>query len=322
MYGILKPYFTGRISKILNKGVIRNSSNDLKIFNYGLHLNKNNTLKINNNNNILKKFSVYNRTAFNNNINFDNIIKLNSIKEKKWKILKPLFEKNEIVENKTEKLILKNNINKYNNKCHSIEKGKKETSLEIEKIVSSLINNENDKKNNDINLNKYLSFKKNKEKINETFPRENSIHPKKYISYNLRNDPLNSKLYKSFNTQIKCLNNKVNYRKKILEGIDACNRYRPKIENLKFGSNKNKLTEEFFKNEHNNKFHFNLFNYYNNNILKMKNYNKKKFKEKCLLTFDEKLKNMEKNTKNSIEYSKNLSLINKKMLNKINEIYD
>ena len=50
-----------------------------------------------------------------------------------------------------------------------------------------------------------------------------------------------------------------------------------KKENLKFDSNlrdnNNKLGEKFFNNEYNNKFHFNLFNYYNNNILKMKNYN-------------------------------------------------
>lgn len=47
-----------------------------------------------------------------------------------------------------------------------------------------------------------------------------------------------------------------------------------KKENLKFDSNlrdnNNKLGEKFFNNEYNNKFHFNLFNYYNNNILKMK----------------------------------------------------
>ena len=327
MYGILKPFFTGKISKSLHKGVIRNYKNDLKIFNYGLHLNKNNTLKINNNN-ILKNFSVYNRTQFNNNINFDNNIQLNTINENKYKIFRPFNGRNEIVPSKTEKIILKNNNNKYKNNCRSIKKGKKETSLEIEKIVNSLIDNENAKKNNKsiyINLNEYLSFKKNKEKINDAFPRENSISPKNYISYNLQNDPLNSKLYKSFNIQIKCLNNKVGYRKKILEGIDACNRYRPKIENLKFGSylrlNKNKLEEELFKNEHNNKFHFNLLNHYNNNILKMKNYNKKKFNEKCFLTFDEKLKNVEKMTKNSIEYSKNLSNTNKEMLKKINEMY-
>jgi len=327
MYGILKPYFTGKISTSLHKGVIRNYNNDLKIFNYGLHLNKNNTLRIKNNN-ILKNFSVYNRTDFNNNINFDNNIQLNTINENKYKICKPFNERNEIMESKTEKILLKNNINKFKNKCRSIKKGKKETSLEIEKIVSSLINRENDKnnKNFDINLNKYLTFKKNKEKINETFPRENSISPKNYIAYNLQNDPLNSKLYKSFSIQIKCLNNKVGYRKKILEGIDACSRYRPQIENLKFGSNrlsKKKLEEEFYKNENNNKFHFNLFNYYNNNsILKMKNYNRKKFNEKCLLTFDEKLKSVEKMTKNSIEYSKNLSNTNKKMLDKINDIYN
>ena len=325
MYGILESYFTGKISKSLNKGMIRNYNNDLKISNYGLHLNKNNTLKIKNNN-ILKNFSIYNRTVFNNN--YDNDINLNSI-EKKYSILKPFNERNEIVGSKTEKIILKNNVNKYQNKCRSIKKGKKETSLEIEKIVSSLINNENGENNNkniDINLNKYLSFKKNKEKINETFPRENSISPKNYISYNLQNDPLNDKLYKSFNIQIKCINNKAEYRKKILEGIDACNRYRPKIENLKFGSNlrlnKNKLAEELFKNEHNNKFHFNLFKYYNNNILKMKNYNRKKFNEKCLMTFDEKMKSVEKMTKNSIEYSKNLSNTNKIMLKKINEMYN
>ena len=328
MYGILKPYFTGKINISLHKGVIRNYNNDLKIFNYGLHLNKNNTLRIKNNN-ILKNFSVYNRTDFNNNINFDNNIQLNTINENKYKIFKPFNERNEIMGSKTEKILLKNNINKYKNKCRSIKKGKKETSLEIEKIVSSLINNENDKKNKnfDINLNKYLSFKKNKEKINETFPRENSISPKNYIAYNLQNDPLNSKLYKSFSIQIKCLNNKVGYRKKILEGIDACSRYRPQIENLKFSSNlrlsKKKLEEEFYKNENNNKFHFNLFNYYNNNsILKMKNYNRKKFNERSLLTFDEKLKNVEKIAKNSIEYSKNLYNTNKKMLNKINEIYN
>ena len=321
MYGILKPFFTGKINKSLKNGRIRNFSNDLKIVNYGLHLNKNNTLKINSNN-ILKNFSVYNRTEFNNNI------KLNNINEKKYKILKPFNERNEIVESKTEKIILKN-INKYKNKCYSIKKGKKETSLEIEKIVNSLINNENDKKinkNSDININKYLSFMKNKEKIKEIFPRENSISKKNYISYNLQNEPFNSKLYKSFSIQIKCLNDKPIYRKKILEGIDACNRYRPKIENLKFGSNlsvnRNKLPEGLFKDENDNKFHFNLLSHYNNNILKMKNYNKKKFTDKCLLTFDEKLKNMETITKNSIEYSKNLSLTNKQMLKKIKDIMD
>ena len=329
MYGILKPFFTRKITKSLNKSVIKNINNDLKMYNLGLHLNKNNTLKIIDN--IPKDFDINTRTLFiyNNTTNFDDNFKLNNINEKEYKLLRPFNERNETVLSNKEK-ILKNNFNKYDKKYNSIKKGKKEISLEIEKIVDSLINNENDKenknKNKDIDLNKYLSFKKNKEKINEAFPKEKSISPKYYISYNLQNDPLNKKLYRSYDTQIKCLNNKVEYRKKILEGIDASHRYRPKIENLKFGSDlrlhKNKLAEEFFKNEHNNKLYFNLYNYYNDNILKMKNYNnKRKFKVKYLMTFDEKLKNMEVMTKNSIEYSKNLSNTNKKMLEKINDIF-
>ena len=80
-------------------------------------------------------------------------------------------------------------------------------------------------------------------------------------------------------------------------------------------------------------FHFNIYDYYNN-IYKKKSYNRCKFNKKMminqneinmdknLLTFDQKVKNLETFTSNSIGYLKFLSKTNENMLKKLNNIYD
>ncbi len=311
----------------------------------------------------------------NNNTFYEEIIFSNCIKHRKNKTLKPinnLFPEESINKeasmtnhnyNKTIfsnclNLTRKKKFNKYNKititnydvkqkapkketKSLTIKKQRKENSIKVEKIVHSLINNKkiDNNKLHHANSIEYQSLKKNKKNI--IFPLNKSISPMSYIDYNLKINPDNKKLFKSFNTQINCLNDKVEYRKRILKQVDENYRHRFKVEDLKNNYNNNiytnidkKKIEEMIDNKdvHENKFHFNLYDYYNNSH-RIKNNNRFKFSQrfgklvkeiknnKDLLTFDMKMNNMEKDTHKVVKHLESLSKSKGKMLKNLLDIY-
>ena len=220
----------------------------------------------------------------------------------------------------------------------------KDNSIEVEQIVHSLIdsNNENKQKLHHIDSSRYLSYKNNKSKKKMIFPKEKSISPAAYIDYNLKQDPNNKKLYRSFDTQLKCLNNKAEFRKIILNQVDTNYRNRLKVEDLKSEHNKKcyndfskKEIEELFiknKDQNNKNLHFNLYDYYNN-IHKMKVNSRYKFNKRFLrmekefkdnkksLNFDKKLENFENSTMSAIRHLDSLSSNNRTMMKQILNIY-
>ena len=218
---------------------------------------------------------------------------------------------------------------------------KEKSGNKVEKIVNSLITlkKEKEKKLHHVNSSENLLLKKNKY---ENFPKEKTISPFAYIDYNLRNSPGDKKLFKSFNKQLKSLNNKPEYRDRILNQVDTNNRNRLKIEGLRNEVNnkiyidlkKKEMTELFLdkKKDNKNMLHFNLFDYYNNihnlkankRIKFNKNYEKikKLFKDnKRIITFDKKLDNFEISTLKAIKHLDSLSFSNRKMMKNILNIY-
>ena len=270
---------------------------------------------------------------------------LNSTKKKKFTKLKKITNTNyEISENKTEN---ENSIKKTN-KSLTLQKQKKENSKKVEIIVHSLINSKKiDKtKLHHANSIEYLSMKKNVKKVikSDNFPMNKSISPASYIDYNLKKNPDNTKLFRSFHTQVKCLNNKVEYRKRILKQVDENYRHRFKIEDLKSQHNRKmykdinkKDIEELINDKkinRKNKFHFNIYDYYHNshkiNYFNRFKYGKKISKlmkpnnvdNKDLLTFDTKMLNMVLSTKKAVKYLESLSSSNEKMLKNLLDIYN
>ena len=176
----------------------------------------------------------------------------------------------------------------------------------------------------------------------DNFPMNKSISPASYIDYNLKKNPDNAKLFKSFHTQVKCLNNKVEYRKRILKQVDENYRHRLRIEDLKSQHNRkdyndmNKKDIEDLMNDKNirkNKFHFNLYDYYNNSH-KINYFNRFKYArkfnklmkdnnvvDKNLLTFDRKMRNLELSTQKAVKHLQSLSNSNEKMLKNLLDIY-
>ena len=216
-----------------------------------------------------------------------------------------------------------------------------EREKQVEKIVNSLIvktNRKNKKRLHHISSSKYLIYKKKKDK----FPIKNSISPASYIDFNLKKSPEEKSLFRSFNIQLKTLNNNMEYRQRILNQADANYRNRKKVEKLKnqhnndFYSNfiKRKVEKLFLKNDNDNKqnLHFNLYDYYNN-IHKMKvnnrfQYNnknignlKKEFKNN-LINFDKKMKTAEISTIKAVKHLDSLSQSNNKMMKEVLDIYN
>ena len=221
----------------------------------------------------------------------------------------------------------------------------KDNSNEVEKIVHSLIdsNHENNQKLHHADSFRYLSYNNNKSKKKMLFPKEKSISPASYIDFNLKQDPDNKKLYRSFDTQLKCLNNKLEIKKIILNHVDANYRNRLKVEDLKSEHNndcynnfsKKEIEELYTKsNDKNNKnLRFNLYDYYNN-IHKMKVYKRYKFNKrfskiekqikenKKFINFDKKMENFEHSTTAKIKHLDYLSHNNRTMMKQILNIYN
>ena len=237
-----------------------------------------------------------------------------------------------------------NNIKKRNNiKCLTTKNdNSNDKEINAQKIVNSLIvkkDNNTSKKLHHINSSEYLKYKRKKGK----FPIENSISPASYIDVNLKRFPNDKQMFKSFNIQLKSLNNKMEFRDKILKQVDENFRNRKKVENLKNPHNnefysdfsKKNIEELFLKNKNDNKnnLHFNLYDYYNN-IHKMKVNNRTKYiiknignlkkalkVDKKSINFDQRMKKAEVSTIKAVNYLKSLSLSNNKMMKEVLDIY-
>lgn len=235
---------------------------------------------------------------------------------------------------------------KDKSKSLTTKEDNKTNSVQVEKIVHSLINSNNSdnnkKKLHHASSTEKLSLKK-KEYKKDDYPKEKSISPMTYIDYNLKTNPGNRNLFKSFDTQIKCINNKIQYREKILNQVDTNYRNRLKVESLKnehndnyyMNNNKKKINEIFLQNKNYNKknLHFNINNYYNN-INKIKANGRYQFDQKFiklqkvlknkinLLTFDKKMKNVENSMITAIKHLDNLSISNRKMMKNVLNIYN
>ena len=293
----------------------------------------------------------------NKNINLFNCNKLPDLTiNKRRKIIKE-NENNETFKFASQEKVLaiKDYIIKKKKKKNEVKsftniKDNTENSIEVEKIVHSLINSkndDNDKKLHHVDSSQYLSYKNNKSNKKILFPKEKSISPASYIDVNLKRFPDEKELYRSFNTQLKSLNNKMEFRKLIMNQVDMNYRNRLKVEDLKNQHNnhdynifrKKEIEDLFIKQENNNKrsLHFNLYDYYNN-IHKMKANSRYKFNKKFfhiekkienefknngkLMTFDKKMENFENSTISAIKHLNSLSCSNRKMMKQILHIYD
>ena len=384
MSGILKYYFEEKKYKSPNSYPSKylTTYNDTKrLFNSGLHLLDNNILTIdktirNSKMNITKQYNftepnTYDLNNFHPYINSKKMDFSKSVFSKHNDNLKPIYNlipnlklnktlskgnndnKDEIASFpyfKQRKKINRNIIRNYNKiekkyknkiKCLTSENNTSDNSKEVEKIIDSLISINNNKIiKKGLHHAEFISLKKNKEK----FPLEKSISPAFYIDFNLHKEPENKQLFRSFNTQLKCLNNRIEFREKILKQVETNDRNRLKVDNLKNIHNSefytdlcNKRIGNIFlidKNYNKTNLHFNLYDYYNSiHKMKVKNrfkFNNKKFEKlknnikenKNLITFDKKLKNAQNSTIKAVKYLDSLSKKNNKMLKKIFNIYN
>ena len=193
--------------KIKNQNIFLNG-NKLKLENY---IRQKNTLLPNYKNslNYLKKNNIFN---YNKNLseNINNI--KNNIMIPYLKNIKNLKD-------------IKNKQNNNNsNKKSILKKKKEEEDKEIDLIIEKLMR----KKNRLRQCSEY----KSEFSFSNFPPKESTINPMNYIQQNLLENPNEPNLYKSYKEQLDALGNK-NYRKLLLEGINAYNLDIAQYKNLK-----------------------------------------------------------------------------------------
>ena len=193
--------------KIKNQNIFLNG-NKLKLENY---IRQKNTLLPNYKNslNYLKKNNIFN---YNKNLS-ENI---NNIKNN---IMIPYLKN---IKNLKDIKNRKNNDNK--NKKSILKKKKEEEDKEIDLIIEKLMR----KKNRLRQCSEY----KSEFSFSNFPPKESTINPMNYIQQNLLENPNKPNLYKSYKEQLDALGNK-NYRKLLLEGINAYNLDIAQYKNLK-----------------------------------------------------------------------------------------
>ena len=193
--------------KIKNQNILLNG-NKLKLENY---IRQKNTLLPNYKNslNYLKKNNIFN---YNKNLS-ENI---NNIKNN---IMIPYLKN---IKNLKDIKNRKNNNN--DNKKSILKKKKEEEDKEIDLIIEKLMR----KKNRLRQCSEY----KSEFSFSNFPPKESTINPMNYIQKNLLENPNEPNLYKSYKEQLDALGNK-NYRKLLLEGINAYNLDIAQYKNLK-----------------------------------------------------------------------------------------
>ena len=171
------------------------------------------------------------------------------------------------------------------------------------------------------------------------------INPRKYIDYNLKTEPYNTNFFKSFNAQIKLINNKEYICEKILDRTNKNIKYNDNFFNLSVKKNKEDIFNKDLKDLKEIKT---VFLYNDKNILKLKNHDKNiiinsQFKEKNkkknllqnrviknlskikrykLFNFDEEMNDVMLSTKNTVKYLNDLSEKNSNLINNIKNIYE
>ena len=194
--------------KIKNQNILLNK-NRLKLENY---IRQKNSLLPNYKNslNYLKKNNIFNYKQ-NLSENINNI--KNSIMIPYIKNIKNLKD----IKNRKDK--------DYNNKKSILKKKKEEEEdKEIDLIIEKLM-----RKKNRI---RQCSDHKSEMSFSSFPPKESTINPMNYIQQNLLENPHKPNLYKSYKEQLDALGNK-NYRKLLLEGINAYNLDIVQYKNLK-----------------------------------------------------------------------------------------
>ncbi len=194
--------------KIKNQNILLNK-NRLKLENY---IRQKNSLLPNYKNslNYLKKNNIFNYKQ-NLSENINNI--KNSIMIPYIKNIKNLKD----IKNRKDK--------DYNNKKSILKKKKEEEEdKEIDLIIEKLM-----RKKNRI---RQCSDHKSEMSFSNFPPKESTINPMNYIQQNLLENPHKPNLYKSYKEQLDALGNK-NYRKLLLEGINAYNLDIVQYKNLK-----------------------------------------------------------------------------------------
>ena len=193
--------------KIKNQNILLNK-NRLKLENY---IRQKNSLLPNYKNslNYLKKNNIFNYKQ-NLSENINNI--KNSIMIPYIKNIKNLKD----IKNRKDK--------DYSNKKSILKKKKEEEDKEIDLIIEKLM-----RKKNRI---RQCSDHKSEMSFSNFPPKESTINPMNYIQQNLLENPHKPNLYKSYKEQLDALGNK-NYRKLLLEGINAYNLDIVQYKNLK-----------------------------------------------------------------------------------------
>ena len=217
----------------------------------GVKLKQVNLSYINDTNNISKIFSKIN--AFKNNelINaFKPEYNTNKAKIKNKRTKIPELNDNE---SKKENSIIKTFEFLPKNTINNIHFGKIDSARYIKNdknFDKNLINNKVNRIIKDLLTKDSSNYKMKEYHSRNLFPLSNSINPMKYIEYNMKIDPHNSKLFKSYQKQIKYLiDEKV--RRFLIEGI---NDYRENLQKYReiypVNFTWKEKNENFFKQKH------------------------------------------------------------------------
>ena len=350
----------------INKQIKLNSNvnftnNSIKDKNHLKSFWKNRTyLDLENNKTINKKLNLLiNKSC--NSLDYDN----NSIKNKNYNNFSIDYNENynftdnhlktlpSNIYNNKESINLYHSYNKNNDNKNKSKKISR--SIEVNKIVNSLINSSDEEYKNDKNL------------IIDKFPKDKSVDPFSYIKYNLRKNPYDKTIYKGINTIINQIGKGIlreEYENNLIQKASDVNNlkidsnhfkaplgeaiiYKKKYEDM---INQTKIYKSFYFNKNENsknklkgKFyspHYNILNetykiYFNrkfkftpenknNRIERNKTKTELEFENKIdkYLSFDSRINNILFISKNTEDNINKKSKEHKKMINKINFIFN
>ena len=332
---------------------LKENNDIIKLINCGLFLSEGNIFKIPSNN--VKKANIICKTNYSKNYNSENSMLKNTdslfhkklhnkffANYKNTSVNNPLNNTNSIINSNKFNDIKINNIKYINNNNKPLKDEK------IFKIYSYLDKQKNESiffKEKKANKNYFKNISKNNSEVirkkyykKEKFPIEELINPRKYIEYNLKTEPYDKKFLKSYNAQMKLINDKEFIRKKILERTDKIIKYNNNLFKLDvkqtkediFGKDLNEIKKVILddgKKDFKSKYYDinDSFKEKNkkkivleNNILK--NINKStRYK---LINFDEEMNDIVTSTKNTTKYLNDISEKNKNLINNIKNIYN
>lgn len=357
MSDILSTYFSNKNIYSSAMKNLNSNKEKIKLINCGLVLSERNILTIKDSkfpkiksidSNEFKNTALFSNTFIQKKFKNKNIDILDEKKINNFKYFNNYSNKSNI-----NKIIFRNNDEKLNNihynlKIKTFNNQKKKNPKK--KIIYSYSNKNLNKNKEDIKTpnnnkkeNKTISYNTDKPKSNNNnYTNVRSINPKKDLELKLKTEPNKIFTFKSFDALIKNLNNKKDYKEKILNNIIQSNKNKYNLKQLnqlnvnynyfKSHSNDLKKKEKIYLYNNNNNFIFsrNKNNFSKNNtsignIAKTKNkiykieiYNK----NKDLISFDEKMNNLMNSTEKTIKYLNKLSGKNETIIKKINILFN